>query len=111
MSKGLYHLHRRKRIHVKHEKYPHPHKWVRMLDHLVLSLAVIGPMFDIPQLYQIYAKKSAEGVSFFTWFLFAFFAIPWLIYGIVHKEKPIIISYALWILIDSAIVIGVLVYG
>jgi len=77
----------------------------------VLSLAILGPMFDVPQLYQIYSTKSAAGVSFYTWFLFAFFAIPWMIYGIVHKEKPIVISYALWILIDSAIVIGVLMYS
>ncbi len=106
----MYHLYARKRIHQKHEKYPHPTKFVRYLDRLVLSLAVIGPMFDLPQLFKIYRDKSAGDVSFLTWFLFAFFAIPWLIYGIVHKEKPIIISYSLWIVIDTAIVVGILMY-
>lgn|SRR3989338_1041152 len=110
MAKGAYHIHRRKRIYVKHEKFPHPNKWIRFLDRFILCLAVAGPMFDIPQLIKIYRDKSAVDVSFFTWFFFAFFAIPWLIYGIVHKEKPIIISYALWIIIDSLIVIGVVLY-
>jgi uncharacterized protein with PQ loop repeat len=111
MTKGIYHINRRKRIHVKEEKYPHPNKWIRRLDKLVLCLAVLGPMFDVPQLIKIYADKSAKDVSFYTWFFFAFFAIPWLIYGIVHREKPIIISYSLWILIDSLIVAGVILYS
>jgi uncharacterized protein with PQ loop repeat len=110
MTKGIYHLHRRKRLHVNLEKFPHPNKWVNRLDKLVLGLAVIGPLVDVPQLVEIYTNKSAEDVSIFTWFFFAFFAIPWLIYGIVHKEKPIIISYSLWIIIDSIIFIGILIY-
>lgn len=112
MAKGpAYHIHRRKRIYVKHEKYPHPNKWVRLLDKLVLMCAVIGPLVDLPQLFKIYMDKSAKDVSLLTWFFFSLFAIPWLIYGIVHKEKPIIISYSLWILIDSVIVVGIIIYG
>jgi uncharacterized protein with PQ loop repeat len=111
MVDGLYHLHQRKRIHVKHQEYPHPNKWVKLLDRVVLCLATIGPLFELPQLFKIYSEKSAQGVSLLTWAFFVLFAIPWVIYGIVHKEKPIIVAYSLWILIDTAIVIGILMYG
>ena len=32
MLNGYHHFHRRKRIHLKHEKYPHPNKWKRLID-------------------------------------------------------------------------------
>ena len=111
MPEGFYHLHRRKRVHQKLEKYPHEDKKIKFLDNLVLGIAIAGPIFDLPQLIKIYVDKSAQDVSFFTWFFFALFAIPWFIYGVVHKEKPIIISYALWIIVDCAIVTGIILYG
>jgi uncharacterized protein with PQ loop repeat len=110
MVDGIYHMHKRKRVHAKLEKYPHPKKWIRLLDKIVLGVAIIGPLFDLPQLIEIYRNKSAQDVSFYTWFFFALFSIPWLIYGIAHKEKPIIISYSLWIIMDTAIVIGTMIY-
>lgn len=108
MTDGLYHIHRRHRT--KLATYPHPHKWVNLLDRIVLGVAIAGPLFDIPQLIEIYVHKSAQDVSLLTWFFFTFFAIPWLIYGIVHKEKPIIVGYTLWIILDSLIVAGILIY-
>ena len=33
MSFATHHLHKRKRIHKGHEKYPHPKKWKRFLDY------------------------------------------------------------------------------
>lgn len=110
MKRGFYHLHRRKRIYQKLEKYPHPNKGIRALDRLVLILAFIMPIVELPQLIKIFAEKTAEGVSLSTWSFFVLCGIPWLIYGIVHKEKPIVILYLLWIIIDSAIVIGILLY-
>jgi MtN3 and saliva related transmembrane protein len=112
---GLHHLHKRKRNQEQEllnlEQSPGKKKYILMLDKLVLSLAVIAPLFEIPQLFEIYAKKAAENVSIITWGFFALMAIPWFIYGIVHKEKPIIILYLLWFLIDSTIVIGILMYS
>jgi hypothetical protein len=35
----------------------------------------------------------------------------WFTYGLVHREKPIIIMYSLWFISNSLIFIGVLLYG
>ncbi len=108
---GIHHLNKRKRIHLKKEEYPHPQKWVRWLDNFLLVVAVLGPLVSIPQLIRIYFMKNISGVSIITWIFFAVGAIPWVAYGVVHKEKPIVISYALWFLLSVLIVIGILVYG
>ena len=107
MKRGLHHLHKRKRL----NQIPNKDKNVAFLDKVVLSLAIVAPFFEIPQLLEIYLKKAAENVSIITWSFFALMAIPWFIYGIVHKEKPIIVLYLLWFLIDSTIVIGILIYS
>ncbi|MEI6058516.1 MAG: SemiSWEET family transporter [archaeon] len=83
----------------------------RGIDRLVLIIAFLAPLVELPQLLQIFMTKSAESVSLLTWAMFVVFGVPWLIYGIVHKEKPVIILYSLWIVIDSAIVAGILMYG
>jgi uncharacterized protein with PQ loop repeat len=55
--------------------------------------------------------KNASGVSPLTWGSFAFFNVFWLLYGLVHKEKPIIVAYSLWLFVNSIVTIGALLYG
>jgi len=54
--------------------------------------SVIGPFSAIPQVVEIWLGKNATGVSVTSWLLYIVLAIIWLFYGIVHKEKPIIIN-------------------
>ena len=108
---GMQHISKRKRIHLKKEAYPNPRRGIRWLDNFLLIVAVLGPLITLPQIIEIYFVKNVSGVSIITWGLFALGAIPWVIYGFVHKEKPIIISYALWFVLALLIVVGVLFYG
>ena len=108
---GPHHINKRKRIHLKKEKYPHPNKWVRWLDNFLLVIAVLGPLVTLPQIIRIFLYKNADGLSIITWGFFALGSIPWVAYGIVHKEKPIVVSYSLWFILYLATVIGILVYG
>ncbi len=107
---GIHHISRRKRIHSKLEMYPHPNKWIKFLDRFLIIVAVIGPLMALPQVLQIYLFKNATGVSALSFGLFAFFDIPWILYGFVHREKPIIIGYSLWLVINVVIVVGALIY-
>ncbi|MCD4666507.1 hypothetical protein K8R47_01705 [archaeon] len=111
MNKEILHLHKRKRIHQKLEKYPHKNKWVRFLDRFLLFLAIVGPLINAPQVFRIFDLKNAGGLSIVTWSLYAIFDIPWVIYGIVHKEKPIVIGYTLWFFTNILIIVGILMYG
>ena len=108
---GLHHLHKRKRIHKKHEPYPHPKKWVRWLDRILLVIAIIGPMANIPQIMKIYLENNISGLSLLTWTFYIFITIPWLFYGIIHREKPIIIANILWLATNIIIVAGIFIHS
>jgi uncharacterized protein with PQ loop repeat len=108
---GLHHLHKRKRIHQKHEKFPHPNKWKRYLDHVIIAVAIIGPLMTIPQIYKIWIYHNASGVSLLTWSTYLLTSFIWLAYSIAHKDKALFLAYVLWIIITFLVVIGVLLYG
>lgn len=110
-SKGLHHFYKRKRIHEKHEPYPHPQKFKRIMDKLIYVVGIVGPIFTLPQLFKIWIGKNATGVSAISWFTFFIAALFWLIYGIAHKEKPIIFVYGIWAVLDFLIFLGTLLYG
>jgi len=110
-SRGFHHLHKRKRIHQKHEKYPNPNKFKRVLDILAYVAAIIGPLIAIPQLWKIWNFQDASGVSILTWIGYMFGGTFWFIYGAAHKEKPIMIMNLLWFLFSLTIVIGILRFG
>lgn len=110
----LHHINKRKRyyrIHKKLKPYPHPNPWIRRLDVLVLIVGILGPMSNIPQILKIFFEQNVKGLSLITWSLFCVFTIPWLLYGIVHKSKPIIIANILWFTTQLTIVIGILVFS
>lgn len=109
-SNAFLHLHKRKRVHVKLEKYPHPNKLKRIMDRIIYFIAVLGPVTALPQIIKIWIEQTAAGVSVFFWvagFIGAFF---WMFYGYLHEEKPIIFANILWILIQGLIVLGILIY-
>jgi len=110
-TEGLHHFHIRKRIHQKHETYPHPNEFKRFMDRAIYIIGIIGPIMTIPQLMKIWVEKNASGVSAISWGAYLFTAIFWLIYGIQHKEKPIIFTYGIWIILEALIVVGTIMYG
>lgn len=107
---GEHHLHLRKRIYRAHEPYPHPNKHVRRVDEFAYVVGVFSPLMTLPQLYTIYIEKNAAGISLVSWCAFAVGSLFWLYYGILHKEKPIIISQMLWVTCQILIVIGTALY-
>lgn len=108
---GLHHFHKRKRIHQKLEPYPHPNKWKRLMDRLIYVIVFVGPILTIPQVTKIWIEKNASGVSIISWSAYLITAIFWLIYAIMHKEKPLILSSSIWIALEALIVIGIFIHG
>ena len=95
----------------RNEPFPAHTMWLRALDIVVYIAGIVGPLATIPQVLQIYTTHNAAGVSFITWGAYALFDIPWIIYAFVHREPPLIVCYVLWFLFNSAVAIGVLLYG
>lgn len=107
-----HHLHIRKRLSQKKlEPYPSKNFWIHTLDKVVLALGVLGPVMALPQLELIYIEHQAAGVSVLSWTTWAFMNIPWVMYGVVHKERPIVVTYTLWFFINGLVAIGALLYS
>lgn len=85
--------------------------YVIFLDKLTFVVGIIGPFTVLPQSYAIYSTHSAHGVSLATWSLIFIVTFPWVLYGIAHKDRSIIVSFILWEVMNLSVVIGVLLYG
>lgn len=81
------------------------------MDRSIYVVGVLGPAMTIPQLFKIWVEKNAAGVSLLSWSAYLLCAVFWLIYGLMHKEKPIIVTYTLWIVLEILIVVGIILYG
>ena len=108
---GLHHLSKRKRGSDSIHKYPAKSKAVNIYDKIMIVIALINPLMAIPQILQIYNTKNAVGLSLFSWAGYTIFVVPWLIYGIIHKEKPLIIAFIMSLLFNMVILLGVILYG
>jgi uncharacterized protein with PQ loop repeat len=77
---------------------------------IVLFVAIVEPLASIPQVYEIYTRKSAQNVAFFTWLLYVLSTLVWLLYGFRIKDRPLIITCSLGILFYALIIFGILLY-
>ena len=93
------------------EPYPARTFWLRILDTVVMTVGILGPVFTLPQIFKIYVGHNASGISVVTWGAYVLFNIPWILYGYVHKERPLAITYALWFFVNLSVFIGALLYG
>lgn len=107
----MHHYHKRKRIHQKKENYPHPDPLRRVVDHLIYVVGMFGPIFYIPQIMKIWRNQAAEDIAIITFVSFLVANSFWVLYGILHKEKPVIIIHASLVVANIAVITGALLYG
>lgn len=83
----------------------------RFLDKLTLAAGIVGPFTVVPQTYSIFSTRSAVDVSLMTWLLIFIMTLPWVFYGLAHRDKTIIISFTMWEIANFSVVLGVLLYS
>jgi len=76
------------------------------IDLWIYLAVIIAPVMTIPQVYSIWINKE-KGVSLITWAAYLFTSIIWLMYGIKHRDLPLIMVYISWVILESLIVIGI----
>ena len=96
--------------------YYHPHKKSKqdkskqnhLLDTFMYPLAFASPVMTIPQLLDVWNPTHKASVSLLTWTAYTLAAFFWMVYGIQHKEKPIIVANLLGFIFNGLIVVGIL---
>ncbi|MBS3166196.1 hypothetical protein J4444_03680 [Candidatus Woesearchaeota archaeon] len=97
-------------FHLK-KKVSNKTKLRRLFNNSVYFFVVLGPIFNLPQLFSIWINKNASGVSYLSWFGFSIISTFWFTYGLIHREKPIIITNSILIIIQLLIAFGTLRYS
>ena len=80
------------------------------LEKTLRVISVFTMLMTIPQVLTIWFGRDAGGVSLMSWLAYLFSACLWFFYGLQKHDKTIYLACIGWILLDAAIVIGVLIY-
>lgn len=100
----------RKRIHKKKQKYPHPNPAIASFDRFIIILGFVNIIATLPQVLQVWLYEDSSGISIMSWAYYSFFAFMLLGYGIIHREKPIIINYAGGSVLYTLVLIGAVMH-
>lgn len=102
-TQAEHHIHQRKRIHLEQLKDYH------VLDHLVYFAGPLIPIAILPQVHKVWVERQTEGTYLVTWVMLSFAATVMALYAIKHREWPLMLTYIPLVVLDLAVVIGLLV--
>ncbi len=88
---------------------PHPQP-VSGLEKVLRGLSVFTMLMTVPQVLTIWIGHNAGGVSLISWVAYLLAACLWFVYGLQKNDKTIYLACVGWVLLDLAVVIGVIVY-
>jgi len=80
-----------------------------MLDRLMNGLSAFTLAMTIPQVLSVWSARQMGGVSLWSWSAYLLAAVVWFLYGLRQHDKHIYLPCIGWILLDGAIVIGLIV--
>ncbi len=109
MHYGLHHFSRRQ-LEKRGVKTVTKGIWVARMDKVIFPVAVLGPLAIVPQAWDVWSTRQATGVSPLAWAAFSVISLLWLMYGIVHREKPIIYANTLGAILNVVVLLGVFLY-
>ena len=97
----------------RHAARAHTHKKnapkiIETIDDLSYLMGIVTVLVNLPQLYAVWTSPNIGGVSIISWFGFFLGSLFWLFYGLLHREKPIIIMNGALLLVQGLIVVGLL---
>lgn len=75
------------------------------------GVAFLAPLALVPQIYQLYGTRETGGLSLTTWVLLALVNLLWTLYGVVHKDKHLILANGLLFLFHLVLLAGLLLYS
>jgi uncharacterized protein with PQ loop repeat len=80
------------------------------LEKLLRGLSVFTMLMTVPQVLTIWIGHNAGGVSLISWVSYLIGACLWFVYGLQKNDKTIYLACVGWVLLDLAVVTGVVVY-
>jgi uncharacterized protein with PQ loop repeat len=82
----------------------------RPLERVINVFSLVTLLMTLPQVWVIWIGHNAGGVSLLSWLSYLVSACLWFIHGWQKKDKAIYLACVAWILVDGAVVGGILRY-
>jgi uncharacterized protein with PQ loop repeat len=83
----------------------------QLTERLALVVGVLQPLTTVPQIMLIEKTRDVAGVSVLTWLLSALSGLAFLVYGVVHRLRPVVVTQVLWFVLQMIVVIQVISHG
>lgn len=81
------------------------------IDIAVYVVSFMGQFIALDQVRLVWVEHLVAGVSLSTWVFFTFASSVWCVYGYFHKNNLLILTNIIWLCINAAVAVGVVVYG
>lgn len=82
-----------------------------LLRRLVGGMSVFTLAMTLPQVFNIWVRHQAGGVSVLSWSAYLLSAVLWFWYGLRQRDRNIYLPCVGWIVLDGAVIAGTLLYG
>lgn len=73
------------------------------IDHFMIIVAITFPLTSVPQIVKIMLTQNIESISLVAYVLKIFFSVPWIYYGYLKKNPPILWTNALWLVMHAVV--------
>jgi uncharacterized protein with PQ loop repeat len=80
------------------------------LERILRVLSVFTMLLTVPQVLTVWVGGNVSGVSLVSWVSYFFSACLWFVYGMQKRDKTIYLACIGWVLLDAAVVAGVIVH-
>ena len=111
MANGLQGKSTKKTVDSKRKDLSSQNKKIVWFARFIIVVGLLNAVATIPQVLQIWVGKDATGVSLLSWSYYTFYTAMFLLYGIVHRELVIVISYSASLILFVFIVVGTAIYS
>ncbi len=81
------------------------------LEKVIPLLSVFTMAMTVPQVWSVWVQENTAGVSLLSWGAYLVSALLWFFHGLRRRDRTIWVACIGWILLDAAVVAGVLVRG
>ena len=78
------------------------------LEQLLRALAVVTMLMTVPQVISVW-QHGGQGVALWSWVTYLVSSTAWLVYGVQKRDVTIWAVCVGWIILDAAIIAGILV--
>ena len=87
-----------------------PHGPKPAFERLINAFSFVTMAMTVPQAVSVW-RSSAAGVSMLSWSTYLVSACLWLVYGLRKRDPTIYLPCVGWILLDAAIVLGIVLHS